>query len=101
MSNAIYIFHSPPSNMELDVTFTGLKVGSIAEYNFLKENQPLMSFHGHIHESPDVSGKWFSQVGQTICIQPGQSHQHENTLNYVLVDLENMNLERKVGKRED
>ena len=101
MSNTIYVFHSPPSNLGLDVTFAGLKVGSVAEYNFLKENQPKMSFHGHIHESPDVSGKWFSQLGKTICIQPGQSHQHENTLSYVLVDLDTMNLERKVDKREE
>ncbi|MFX1280809.1 MAG: metallophosphoesterase [Promethearchaeota archaeon] len=100
MSNTIYVFHSPPSNLDLDVTFTGLKVGSVAEYNFMKENQPKMSFHGHIHESPNVSGIWFSQVGKTICIQPGQSQQHENTVSYVLVDLETMNLERKVSKRE-
>ena len=96
MSNTIYVFHSPPSNLGLDVTFTGLKVGSKAEYNFLKRNQPKLSFHGHIHESPEVSGKWYSQVGKTICIQPGQSHQHEDFLHYVLFDLETMNVERKI-----
>ncbi|MFX1390831.1 MAG: metallophosphoesterase [Promethearchaeota archaeon] len=96
MSNTIYIFHSPPSNLDLDITFSGLKVGSKAEYEFLKKHQPKLSFHGHIHESPDVSGKWYSQVGKTICIQPGQSQQNKNYLSYVLVDLENMNMERKI-----
>ena len=99
MSNAIYIFHNPPANVDLDVTHDGRKVGSKAEYAFLKKNQPKLSFHGHIHESPDASGKWYSQIGKTICIQPGQSHQHENFLNCVLVDLETMNIERKIIKK--
>ncbi|MFX0167231.1 MAG: metallophosphoesterase [Candidatus Hodarchaeota archaeon] len=98
MNNAIYILHSPPSNLDLDVTHTGLKVGSKAEYYFLKENQPKLSLHGHIHESPDVSGKYYSQIGNTKCIQPGQSQQHEEYLTYVLVDLETMNIERKTAK---
>jgi Icc-related predicted phosphoesterase len=94
MSNAIYIFHNPPANLELDVTHDGKRVGSIAEYNFLKENQPKLSLHGHIHESPLVSGKWSSILGKTICIQPGQSHQNEEFLYYVIIDLETMNIER-------
>ncbi|MFX1389105.1 MAG: metallophosphoesterase [Promethearchaeota archaeon] len=97
MSNAIYIFHNPPANLDLDVTYKGLKVGSKAEHAFLKKNQPLLSLHGHIHESPDVSRYWFSQLGRTVCIQPGQSHQHENFLIYVVIDLESMNFERKIA----
>jgi Icc-related predicted phosphoesterase len=99
MSNTVYIFHNPPANIDLDVTHAGQKVGSKAEYVFLKENQPKLSLHGHIHESPEASGKWYSQIDKTICIQPGQSHQHENYLNCVLVDLETMNLERKIMKK--
>ena len=45
-----------------------------------------MSFHGHIHESPDMSGKWFNNVGKTICIQPGQTEYGNEKLNYVIVD---------------
>jgi len=101
MNNTIYIFHNPPAKLDLDVTHDGRKVGSKAEYAFLKKNQPKLSLHGHIHESPDVSGKWHSQIGKTICIQPGQSHQHENHLNYVLIDLETMNIERKIAKKSD
>jgi Icc-related predicted phosphoesterase len=99
MSNTIYIFHNPPANLDLDVTYKGLKVGSKAEYAFLKKNQPLLSLHGHIHESPDVSGNWFSQLGRTVCIQPGQSHQHEDFLIYVVIDLETMNFERKIVEK--
>jgi Icc-related predicted phosphoesterase len=100
MSNAIYIFHNPPANLGLDVVFDGRKVGSDVEYAFLQENQPKLSLHGHIHESPDVSGKWFSQIGKTICIQPGQSRQDQNSITYVVIDLETMNMERKIIKKD-
>ncbi len=96
MNNTIYIFHNPPANLDLDVTQDGKKVGSKAEYAFLKENQPKLSFHGHIHESPEVSGVWHSQLGNTTCIQPGQFQQNKDSLIYVLIDLETMKLERKV-----
>ena len=99
MNNTIYIFHNPPANIDLDVTYDGKRVGSQAEYSFLRINQPKLSLHGHIHESPDTSGKWYAQIGRSICIQPGQSHQNENFLNCVVVDLENMNLERKIIKK--
>ncbi|MFW9824029.1 MAG: metallophosphoesterase [Candidatus Thorarchaeota archaeon] len=95
MSNTIYIFHNPPANLDLDVVFDGRRVGSIAEYEFFKENQPKLSLHGHIHESPNVSGKWCSQLGNTICIQPGQTQQHEESLIYVVIDLDSIKFERK------
>ncbi|MHA2009290.1 MAG: metallophosphoesterase family protein [Promethearchaeota archaeon] len=101
ISNTIYIFHSPPANLDLDVVFDGRKVGSKAEYEFFKKNQPKLTLHGHIHESPDVSGKWYSKLGDTICIQPGQSRQDKNSLTYVLIDLETMEIERKVVEKED
>jgi len=100
MSNTIYGFHNPPANLELDMTHDGKKVGSKSEYRFLKENQPKLSLHGHIHESPDVSDTWFSQLGNTICIQPGQFRQNEDSLIYVLIDLETMNIERKIIKSQ-
>ncbi len=100
MSNTVYVFHNPPANLDIDVTHTGDMVGSKAEYEFLKKNQPKLSLHGHIHESPDFSGKWYSKLGKTICIQPGQSHQNENHLIYALIDLETMNIQREVVNKE-
>jgi Icc-related predicted phosphoesterase len=100
MNNTIYIIHNPPSNLDLDVCHDGREVGSRAIYNFLKENQPKISFHGHIHESPDVSGKWYSYLEKTLCIQPGQFQQHENYLSYVLLDLETMSFERKIVQKD-
>lgn len=101
MEKAIYVIHMPPSNLGLDVCHDGRKVGSIAVYEFLKKNQPLVSFHGHIHESPEVSGIWKSNLGKTICIQPGQSHQHENHVIYVIIDLKTMDFKKfRVNKQD-
>jgi len=94
MTSTIYIFHNPPANLELDVTHDGKSVGSIAEYNFLKKNQPKLSLHGHIHESPLISGNWSSKLGKTLCVQPGQTHQNESFMFYVIIDLETMDIER-------
>ncbi|MFX1436377.1 MAG: hypothetical protein ACFFAA_04105, partial [Promethearchaeota archaeon] len=82
--------------LDLDVTHDGRKVGSKAEYEFIKKNQPKLSLHGHIHESPDFSGKWHSQLRKTICIQPGQSHQDDSHLVFAIIDLETMEIERKI-----
>jgi Icc-related predicted phosphoesterase len=92
--NAIYIIHTPPSNLGLDVCHDGREVGSKAVYEFLKKNQPLLSFHGHIHESPDISGRWYSKLGRTICIQPGQGHHSQDHLIFVIIDLETIKIER-------
>ncbi|MHA1492358.1 MAG: metallophosphoesterase family protein, partial [Promethearchaeota archaeon] len=97
MDKSIYIIHMPPSNLLLDVCSDGSKVGSLAIYDFLKKNQPLLSLHslhGHIHESPDISGKWRSTLNKTICIQPGQSNNYENFLIYVIIDFKKMKFER-------
>jgi hypothetical protein len=82
MSNAIYVIHMPPHGIGLDECWSGMRVGSVALARFLEENQPLFSLHGHIHESPQVSGKWRNSVGRTTCIQPGQGPE----FTYVIID---------------
>lgn len=101
MDKSIYIIHMPPSNLLLDVCSDGSKVGSLAIHDFLKKNQPLLSLHGHIHESPDISGKWRSTLNKTICIQPGQSNNYEDFLIYVIIDLKKMKFERIRLKKND
>jgi Icc-related predicted phosphoesterase len=90
MRKAVYMIHNPPSRLGLDVCSDGQAVGSKAIYDFLTRNQPLLSLHGHIHESPEISGKWNVRLGETICIQPGQL----GAFSYVLIDLAAMKFER-------
>jgi len=93
MEQSIYVMHMPPSGLGLDECYSSHKVGSKAIYNFLESNQPKLSLHGHIHESPQVSGKWFSKLNQTLCIQPGQL----KPFTYVSIDLQTMKFERNTN----
>jgi len=40
---------------------------------FIEEHQPPLTLHGHIHESPMVSGSYAERIGRTLCVNPGQS----------------------------
>ncbi len=88
--SAVYVIHMPPSGLDLDVCMSGVRAGSKAVHNFLLRNQPLLSLHGHIHESPDLSGRWKANLGKTVCIQPGQM----DDFTYVTIDIESMEIMR-------
>ncbi|MDO8726305.1 MAG: metallophosphoesterase [Candidatus Methanoperedens sp.] len=90
MENSVYVIHMPPSRLGLDKCYYGEEVGSKAIYNFLEKYQPKLSLHGHIHESPEVTGKWNAKLGRTICIQPGQLDE----FTYVTIDLSTMKFDR-------
>jgi Icc-related predicted phosphoesterase len=91
--HAVYVLHGPPSGLGLDVCRGGAAVGSAATLKFLEKRQPLLSLHGHIHESPEESGVWKASVGRTVCIQPGQSAEG---LTVVVGNLETMTFERRI-----
>jgi Icc-related predicted phosphoesterase len=69
---AIYAVHTPPYGTALDVLYDGSHVGSRALRLFLEERRPLLSLHGHIHESPRMSGRWLDRIGRTVAINPGR-----------------------------
>jgi Icc-related predicted phosphoesterase len=70
---AIYVMHSPPFGTKLDFIQGEKSAGSRSIKAFIEENQPLLTLHGHIHESPEISGAYFDRIGETISINPGQS----------------------------
>ena len=69
--HTIAVTHSPPQGLGLDVTYDGQRVGSRSISEFIQREQPILSLHGHIHESPQVTGKWLVKTGGTTAIQPG------------------------------
>jgi len=70
---AIYIMHSPPFGTKLDLIQGKKSAGSRSIKLFIEENQPLLTLHGHIHESPELSGAYFDRIEETISVNPGQS----------------------------
>jgi Icc-related predicted phosphoesterase len=90
MRKTIYVMHMPPARLGLDRCYSGMEVGSKAVHDFIEKNQPLLALHGHIHESPQMTGKWFAELDKTLCIQPGQL----DDFTYVAIDLDNMQFEK-------
>ncbi|HSJ55668.1 MAG TPA: metallophosphoesterase, partial [Anaerolineae bacterium] len=53
--------------------------GSRAVRDVIKECQPLLGLHGHIHE-----GKGAVRVGKTLCINPGSMYEQGRLLGAVI-----------------
>jgi Icc-related predicted phosphoesterase len=70
-SKCVFVMHSPPAWGGLDTCADGRRVGSVAGLNHIAARQYLMSLHGHIHESPAVTGQWHSRILNTLAVQPG------------------------------
>lgn len=85
----IYVIHAPPHNTNLDIIAKGQHVGSRAIRKFIEEEQPLLTLHGHIHESPKMSGTWKDKIKIAICINVGSSYP-ENKLNCAIIDTEKL-----------
>jgi uncharacterized protein len=77
LERAVCLFHAPPYNTTLDrAALDGksvdhvpldLHIGSVAIRRFIEERQPLVTLHGHIHESARLTGSWQEQIGRTHC----------------------------------
>ncbi len=75
MDKAILLFHSPPyktrldraalDNQFVDHVPLDVHVGSMAIERFIRNRQPYLSLHGHIHESSTLTGSWWDQIGRT------------------------------------
>jgi uncharacterized protein len=79
MGRAIFNFHAPPYGTglddapALDETLRPIHggavmkaVGSVAVRDSINEHQPLLSVHGHIHESRGIR-----KMGRTLALNPG------------------------------
>lgn len=75
LDKSVFLFHSPPYKSYLDraaldgMTYEDVPldvhVGSIAIQRFIQEKQPLLTLHGHIHESSRITGHWKEQSRET------------------------------------
>lgn len=75
LEKAVFLFHTPPYQTNLDrVASDGkmvdhvpldVNVGSIAVKRFIESRQPLLTLHGHIHESARLTGSWRDRIGRT------------------------------------
>ncbi len=78
VSGAVFLFHAPPHGTALDrAALDGrtvdhapvdVHVGSVAIRRFVEARQPLLSLHGHVHESARLTGSWRERIGRTVCL---------------------------------
>jgi Icc-related predicted phosphoesterase len=76
LADAILLCHCPPHGCRLDRADLDGKmvdhapvdvhVGSIAISRFIAARQPLLSLHGHVHESRRLTGAWRERFGRTV-----------------------------------
>jgi Icc-related predicted phosphoesterase len=85
MSKAIFLIHCPPIGCGLDITSQGIACGSDSVTKFIMNQQPLLTVHGHIHESPIYTNRWCVNLDKTWSVQAGQV---ENDLYYVTIKIE-------------
>lgn len=69
----VYVIHTPPADCHLDLMHGDAHIGSVAVRRFLERHAPPLSLHGHIHESPLLSGRIDDRVGRTLSVNPGAS----------------------------
>ena len=97
LDKAVFLLHSPPYKTNLDraaldgksIDHVPLDVhcGSIAIKRFIKQRQPLLTLHGHIHESTRLTGAWQDKIFDTVCFSAAHDGKE---LSIVKFDLENL-----------
>ncbi|MFT3911929.1 MAG: hypothetical protein QM737_21065 [Ferruginibacter sp.] len=94
IGRSILIIHTPPLNSKLDIAPSldkNLKpiieggacvfkpVGSSAVRKIIDEFQPMLTLHGHIHESAG-----FCKIGRTYCFNPGSEYSNACLRSYLI-----------------
>lgn len=100
-SSAIFNLHVPPYDSTLDtaaqldenlsVVMLGsepkmIPVGSTAVRELIERHQPMLTLHGHVHESANAK-----RIGRTLCINPGSDY-HTGRIAGCLITLRGENV---------
>ena len=96
-TKTIYVVHTPPSACRLDKMHGGHHIGSIALRRFLEQHRPPLSLHGHVHESPALTGAIRDTIGETVAVNPGVSALQ---LSAALIDLDGLTV-RHIRESDD
>jgi Icc-related predicted phosphoesterase len=84
-ARTVAVIHCPPYQTRCDVLFDGRHIGSKAVRRWIEQRQPLLTLHGHIHESPKLSGAFSDRIGATLVVNPGCDYTRPHL---VFIDLE-------------
>ncbi|MBD3370167.1 hypothetical protein GF402_07380 [Candidatus Fermentibacteria bacterium] len=98
MEKAVFLFHSPPYRTALDRAALDdrkvegvpmdVHVGSIAIERFISRRQPLLTLHGHVHESCRLTGNWRERNERTWMMSAAHDGPELALVRFDLDDLE-------------
>ena len=98
LTETIFLFHSPPYQTSLDWSAQGGRMvdhvpldrhlGSIAIRRFIEARQPLLTLHGHVHESARLSHSWRDRLGRTHCFSAAHDGPELALVRFDLGDLD-------------
>jgi uncharacterized protein len=99
LNKSIFLFHSPPYETQLDraaldgkmIDYVPLDVhiGSIAIKRFIEEKQPLLTLHGHVHESTRLTENWMEKIGESYAFQAAHNGQELSLIRFEPEKLDN------------
>lgn len=97
-TRAIWLFHAPPYRTDLDrAALDGrfvdhvpmdVHVGSVAVRRFIEARQPLVTLHGHVHESARLTGTWRTRIGRTYAFSAAHDGPELAVVRFDPTDLE-------------
>jgi len=73
---------------KVDLVPLDVHVGSMAIARFIEAQQPLVTLHGHIHESARLTGAWRQQFGRTHAFSAAHDGPELALVRFDLEDLE-------------
>jgi len=108
---SICLFHSPPYGCSLDVAGlhgkmidwapVDIHIGSFAIKRFIEEHQPLITLHGHVHESARLTGEWRERFGRTHSFSAAHDGPELALVRFDTEDIRSANRELiEVGQKE-
>jgi Icc-related predicted phosphoesterase len=97
LDKAVFLFHTPPYGTDLDrAALDGKRIehvpldphlGSIAVRRFIESRQPLLTLHGHVHESSRLTGAWGARLGKTFAFSAAHHGPELAVIRFQLEDL--------------
>ncbi len=81
----VFAAHAPPFDTQLDRDYHREPIGSKAIKQTIERRQPLVSLHGHVTSSPDVTGACQQTIGSTTAVNVGQ---HAEGLCYAVIEID-------------
>lgn len=95
-TKTIFLFHQPPYGGNLDMIEKTNKwfdedvhIGSKSIRNFIEKNKPLLTLHGHVHETVLVSKKFIEKNQKTYSVTAGNNYL-DKEVSYLIFDLDNI-----------